>query len=195
MDDLLIRDFSKLGNSARDNFASAMGSTKLAEAIATDSRLGSRAMERVYLANSVNVRHGAGSPLERRVAAAYVAEPDRIERLCGLALHSHFLRTIVEGAAFQKLSGRFDLKELAIACSLADVVPAQIGNQIDMERLGELVAMAGRNCVIGWFLTLPDGLASEIEVSMVGDRLARVEGGMQVQPAVARRIVEAVVSR
>ena len=95
MDDLLIRDFSKLGNSARDNFASAMGSTKLAEAIATDSRLGSRAMERVYLANSVNVRHGAGSPLERRVAAAYVAEPDRIERLCGLALHSHFLRTIV----------------------------------------------------------------------------------------------------
>ncbi|MEZ5792457.1 MAG: hypothetical protein R3D34_17315 [Nitratireductor sp.] len=189
----LISDASQFNDAAFDVFAQSLGSNALARLVVSDARLGAKATRRVYELNALDSRSLDGDAQDRMVAQAYLGDPDRLERLCGLVLHAPIIRTIVDGAEFQKLTRLFDPEDLSDACSLAHLAPAFSGNQLDMDRFGDLVAMAGRNCLISWFLSLPDGLACELELSIVAQRLARHENGMQIQPAVARQIVEAVV--
>jgi hypothetical protein len=189
---LIHTDCSRLDPRMIEALGARIGSQRVALAAANDPRLSAKALLSVF--NTWSIAPGA-HPVNTpagEAARIYVANPDRFERICGLAIYGGIVRQSVDGQAYRKLAKLFNAQDMTIACRVSDAGGIRLENGVDMYRLPELVEYAGRNAILNWYQGLPDAIANELEISTVAPRLTGQPRGGRADVATCTQMVELV---
>jgi hypothetical protein len=192
MPGLILSDCSRLAAEAMDQLCRALGSPKVAGAAAADSRLSHKALASIL--NAYGISPGRGVTTAASAARAYIVDPDRFERICGLVVYGTIIRTSVDAQAYRRLVRIFGAEDLAIACRIQESNAIRVDNGVDMDRLSELVEHAGRNALLCWYQGVPEEVAAELRISSVSLRLSGPVRGGRADVALSTRIVEAVAA-
>ncbi len=192
MTGLIHTDCSRLDQRAIEGLGERIGSHRVAMAAAKDPRLAAKALRSVFATYGIAPNgHAVNSPAVE-AARIYVANPDRFERICGLAIYGGIVRQSVDAQAYRKLAKLFSPQDMAIACRVSDAGNIRLENGVDLERLPELVEYAGRNAILNWYQGIPDMLANELEISAVAPRLSGQPRGGRADIATCTQMVEMV---
>jgi hypothetical protein len=191
---LIHTDCSRLDPRAIDGLGERIGSHRVAMTAASDPRLADKTLRSVFATYSIKAGGHGVNAAAVQAARIYVANPERLERICGLAIYGGIVRQSVDAQAYRKLAKLFSPQDMAIACRVSDAGGIRIENGIDMDRLPELVEYAGRNAILNWYQGIPDALAVELEISSVAPRLAGQPRGGRADIATCSQLVEMAAS-
>jgi len=162
MQAMAIETVSQLNEAARQAWVRAIGSDRIAAALAAAPRLRQRVVVSALAANHLGALPAPVDEARLFEAHAYLRQPERVRRLCGMTLHAPLLRRQTGRREFAALAAMFPLPDLQLVCRMPDLDGLRFAGEGELARLSQAVEAAGAECIARWIGSLPERLREEM---------------------------------